>query len=178
MSMSLSYFYNQVKSAHDAFVAQALAQGCILTPSMKEPPKVAPRPLPPVNEEIFVLNDEFGRLHSVYPQIPLNPSTQNKGGFEKGTLWEAYKEDGFNHISQKGEFNNYFEVSSNNTIMTRPTVDNLGGNRITKHFLYKRENQNALDAYNNMLDDVKNLKANVEEWHGLLEWIFRQILII
>lgn len=157
------YFYNQVKSAHDAFVAQALAQGCILTPSMKEPPKVAPRPLPPVNEEIFVLNDEFGRLHSVYPQIPLNPSTQNKGGFEKGTLWEAYKEDGFNHISQKGEFNNYFEVSSNNTIMTRPTVDNLGGNRITKHFLYKRENQNALDAYNNMLDDVKNLKANVEE---------------
>ena len=157
------HFYDQVKSAHNTFVKQALAQECLLTPQMKEAPKSAPRPLPPVREEIIVINDELGNVNSLYPQTPMNPSVREKGGFEKGTLWEAYKEDEFNHINENGEFNNYFNVSSNNTITTRPAVDSLDGKRITKHFLYKKENQNALDAYNSMLDDVANLKANVEE---------------
>ena len=69
------YFYDDVKEAHQKFVAAAHAQECFLTAEMKEPPEAAPRPLPPVYEEIMVIRDGSGNLEKIYPQNPKNPSS-------------------------------------------------------------------------------------------------------
>lgn len=97
------YFYDKVEKAHNVFTKAAMAQKCILTKAMKEPPQKAPAPLPPVYEEIIVLphtpmamkkgekhetfpeNDkipvmveERGNIAGVYPQIPQNPVQQDR----------------------------------------------------------------------------------------------------
>ena len=157
------YFYEQVKSAHNAFIKATEAQGCLLTPAMKNPPKSAPRPLPPANEEFIAFTDENNQLNALYPQMPMNPSTEKNGAFEEGTLWEKYKADKYQNINKKGEFSAYFKVSQNNTITTLPAIKGIEGNRLSKYLLFKRDEQNATEAYESFLDDAANLKANVEE---------------
>ena len=157
------YLYDQVKSAHDKFIKTTEAQGCLLSPAMKNPPKSAPRPLPPVYEEIIVFKDGNNQLGSIYPQTPMNPSAEKKGAFEEGTLWEKYKADKYRNINEKGEFSTYFNVSKNNTITTLPPVDNIDGNRLSRYLLYKRDEQTATEAYESFLDDAANLKANIEQ---------------
>ena len=183
------YFYDDVKSAHNAFVKAAQAQECVLTAQMKEPPKVAPRPLPPVYEEIVVIKDESDNLQEIYPQNPMNPSASQleafkKGTswgimkndeyegmalvasqqaiFEKGTLWEKYKADEYKGMASAGEFKQYFAVSGN-TLRARSKVDEINGNRLSRYLEYKEDAANALETYDGYLDAAQELALSLEE---------------
>ena len=156
------YFYDEVKTAHNAFVRAAQAQECVLTSEMKNPPVVAPRPLPPVYEEIVVIKDESNNLEKLYPQNPMNPSATQVGSFEKGTLWEKYKADEYRNIASNGEFNRYFKVSDS-TLRARSKVDEIEGNRLSKYLEYKEDAANALETYDGYLDSAKELALSLEE---------------
>ena len=121
------YFYDQVKQAHNAFVRETEAKGCLLTAEMKKAPERAPRPLPMIEEHIMVITGASGNLEQIYPHNPKNPS-DTVGAFKTDTLWEAYKADGYQSIASEGEFNRYFSVYKK-TITPRSAIKNIDGNR-------------------------------------------------
>lgn len=156
------YFYKDVVAAHNKFIAAAIAQECVLTPAMKAAPQVAPRPLPPVYEEITVLKDDDNKLDQIYPQNPMNPTKGKPGSFDQGTLWEAYKADKYKDVYKDGELNTYFSISSS-TIHPRAKTDELDGNRLSKYLLYKEEAKKAVQTYNGYIDAANELKENVKK---------------
>ncbi len=156
------YFYDDVQSAHKAFVAAAAAQQCVLTPQMTKPPVSAPRPLPPVYEQIVVFTSDTGHLQEIYPVNPQNPLPGDVVKFEKGTLWEAYKADAYQDIAKGGELDTYFKVSSS-TIQPRQKVKEIDGNRLSKYLMYKADATNALEMYESYLDAENELRLSLAQ---------------
>ena len=191
------YFYDEVKTAHSNFVKKAQSlicvkhhkkNPCVLTDEQKRPPEVAPRPLPPVYEEILILKDDNNVVPvqdgGIYPQVPANlnasilpkissmdlfnplgqsePNVVKMGIFTPGTLWQSYANDGFKHVKNNGEFDKYFSVSKKG-VKTKKASEEIEGNRLSLYLLYTRELENAEETYTSLKNDAEELKASIKD---------------
>ena len=177
------YFYDKVQDAHKRFVGQATAQGCIVTPKMKEAPQVAPRPLPPVEEQILVVErpvqgmktkaphdsvfekqdipvvtEDSEVICGIYPQTPKNPNPDKKGTFLDDTLWDVYKNENFANVFDDGEFRSYFSSSLEVSDKAREANDN----RISKYFSLKTSIDMSQHAYENFLENRDEMAATFD----------------
>lgn len=84
--------YEEVVLAHEAYLAMLGAAKperlLVLPDRLKQPPEPAPKPLPPVDENVIYLKNQDGSI-AFFPQMP--------------EPWKAFQESGFKKYNPSGE---------------------------------------------------------------------------
>ena len=153
-------FYDEVKTMHKLFTAAATIQGCALTPAMLKAPEVAPRPVPPVYDELLLKAGADGKFSEIYPQTPKNLTQQ--GTFIDGTLWDRYKNERFSKVAPNGELKQYFNIYKSSA-SPKKSIEDIDGNRISLYYELVGARTLSSEQWDTYLNDMESIKQIMQD---------------
>ena len=153
-------FYDEVETMHKLFTAAATMQGCALTPAMLKAPEVAPRPVPPVYDELLLKAGADGKFSEIYPQTPKNLTQQ--GTFIDGTLWDRYKNERFSKVAPNGELKQYFNIYKGSA-SPKKSIEEIDGNRISLYYELVGARTLSSEQWDTYLNDMENIKQVMQD---------------
>ena len=153
-------FYDEVETMHKLFTMAATAQGCALTPAMMKAPEVAPRPVPPVYDELLLKAGADGKFSEIYPQTPKNLTQQ--GTFIDGTLWDQYKQERFSKVAPDGELRQYFNIYKNSA-SPKKSIEEIDGNRISLYYELVGARTLSSEQWDTYLNDMERIKQVMQD---------------
>jgi len=183
------YYYDEVKTAHKAFInrihpeCRALLEGVKMVSGnelLLDPPAQMDRPLPPVEEVVALITDSNGKLREIYPEIPkpwkkmvgangckLFNNGKDENGVVKSELAQRFNCDpSTGKFSLKKEIAESGQAAGNGNLKEQNAQANklISGSLVSQFYALHSEKVNADSMLMEYIDLVEKTKTTLEEY--------------